>query len=312
MKYMIKKLLSLVITIGIISICAFFSFQVIKGDPATSLLGTEATPESIAALRAEMGLNDPLLSQYGKWIGNALRGDFGISYSYKIPVKDLIGDKLVITMIITGLSVTLLLLIGIPAGIVIAKYNKYPMRGVLTTINQIFMALPAFFLGILITYFFGLVLRWFKPGGYVSYQETVLGFLKYMIFPVIAIALPRSAMIARLLKDSIGAELKQDYVRTAYSKGNSKNQILYGHVLKNALMPVITYLAFLIADMVAGSIIIEQVFSIPGLGRLLISSIANRDYPVVQALVVIIGIFVVSLNLIVDVIYRVLDPRMEI
>jgi ABC-type dipeptide/oligopeptide/nickel transport systems, permease components len=312
MRYIIKKLISLVITIIIISICVFFSFQVIKGDPATSLLGTEGTPEKVAALREEMGLNAPLISQYGNWIGNALRGDFGISYSYKMPVKELINDKVAITMVLTGLSVVLLLVIGIPMGILTAKYNKKLTGGMLMTINQIFMALPSFFLGILMTYFLGLVLRWFKPGGYISYREQVMGFLGYLIFPAIAIAIPRGAMVAKLLKDSIETELKQDYVRTAYSKGNSKNKILYGHVLKNAIMPVITYLAFLIADIVAGSIIIEQVFSIPGLGRLLITSIANRDYPVVQALVVIIGILVISLNLIVDVVYRVLDPRMEV
>lgn len=312
MKYIIKKLISLIITIIIISICAFFAFQVIKGDPATSKLGTSATPERIEELRAEMGLNEPIIRQYKTWISNFVKGDMGESYSYSMPVKELIGDKVVITILLTTMSVIFLLLIGIPMGIISAKYKGRILEKILTMINQLFMAFPPFFLGILLTFFFGLILKWFKPGGYISYKTSFIGFISYMIFPAIAIAIPRSAMVAQLLKSSIESELKLGYVRTAFSKGNTRGKVLYSHVLKNALMPVITYLAFLIADIVAGSIIIEQVFSIPGLGRLLISSISNRDYPVIQAIVVCIGILVVVVNFIVDITYRLLDPRVEI
>jgi len=308
----IKKIISLALTIIIISICAFFAFQVIKGDPATSKLGTSATPERIETLREEMGLNKPITQQYGIWLSNFVRGDMGTSYSYDMAVKELIGDKFVITILLTTMSMFFLLVTGIPLGVISAKYKGRTLEKVLTTINQLFMAFPPFFLGILLTFFFGLILKWFKPGGYISYRTNFTGFISYMILPAIAIAIPRSAMVAQLLKNSIGSELKLGYVRTAFSKGNTRGKVLYSHVLKNALMPVITYLAFLIADIVAGSIIMEQVFSIPGIGRLLISSIYNRDYPVIQSIVVCIGILVVVVNFIVDVSYRLFDPRVEI
>lgn len=312
MNYILKKTGTLIITLLIVSFLAFFAFQVIPGDPATSILGIGATPERIAALREEMGLNDPIAVQYLKWLKNFAAGDMGTSYSYKLSVKEMIGDKVPITFMLTVLSFFMIVITSVPLGIVSAKYKGRWVDRIIMVWNQIMMAIPAFFMGILLTLIFGLIFRFFKPGNYVSYKEDVAGFLSYLIWPSIAIALPRIAMTTKLLRSSLIRELKTDYVRTAYSKGSSKGRVLYRHILKNAFIPVIAFLAMVMADIVAGSIIIEQVFSIPGFGRLLVSSIANRDYPVVQAIVVILAAMVIAVNFLADIIYQWIDPRIRL
>ena len=174
------------------------------------------------------------------------------------------------------------------------------------------MSIPPFFSGILITLLFGIVFKLFTPGGYVSYKTSFAGFIGYLFFPALAIALPKSAMTIRLLRSSLIEEKKKDYVRTAYSRGNSTKEIFYNHILRNACIPVITFLGMTLADMIAGSIIIEQIFNIPGLGRILLTSIQNRDYPVVEAIIVCIALFVILVNLLVDFTYRRVDPRITL
>ena len=179
-------------------------------------------------------------------------------------------------------------------------------------VNQIFMAVPSFFLGVLIILIFGLILKWFTPGNYISYTESRIGFLTYLIAPAMAIAVPKSAMVVKFLRNSVLEQEESDYVRTAYSKGNTEKRVLYGHILKNAFIPVVTILGMIAAETMAGSIVVEQVFNLPGLGRLLVSSIGNRDYPVVQAILVYIASVVVIMNGVVDVLYRYLDPRIRV
>ena len=181
----------------------------------------------------------------------------------------------------------------------------------LGVITQTTMAIPSFFLGILVTYLFGILFKLFVPGRYISYQEDFAGFLGYLLFPALSIALPKIAMTARFLRNSMLTELKSDYVRTAYSKGCTRKRVMYGHVLKNALIPVITFLGMALSDMVAGSIVIEQVFGLPGIGRLLISSINTRDFPVVEILILYITFVVILVYFLVDILYRVIDPRIS-
>ena len=312
MKYAAKKIGLMLLTMVIVSFLAFLAFQVIPGDPAVKLLGTEATPERIAALRAEMGLDRPFLERYVQWVLGALRGDFGTSYSYKMPVSSMLAGKLPVTGLLTGMSFVLILAFSIPLGIFTARHAGGRLDRAMTAVNQALMAIPAFVTGILLTYVFGLILRLFTPGNYISYRESVSGFLGYMIFPAVAVAVPKIAMTVKLLRGSLLSELHSDYVRTAYSKGNTKKSVLYRHVLRNALIPVLTFLAMTIADIVAGSIIIEQVFAVPGMGRMLLQSISARDYPVVQAIIVIIAFVVVLANFAADLIYQVVDPRIEL
>ncbi len=312
MRYVIRKILNMLLTVLLVSLFVFLAFSVIPGDPATQMLGTSATAEKVEALREQLGLNTPILLRYLKWIRDLFFGDMGVSYTYHTPVKSMLAAKLPITLTLTGLSFVFIVLLSVPTGILGAKYyDRIPAR-ILDVLNQIFMAVPPFFSGILITYVFGLLLRFFTPGGFVSYQVSPLSFLTYMIVPAFAVSIPKAAMNMRLLKTSVLSESRLNYVRTAYSRGNRTDQVLYGHVLKNALLPVITFLGMTLADIVAGSIVIEQVFSIPGFGRLLITSISNRDYPVAEAIIVIIAIVVVVINLIVDLLYPLIDPRVKL
>ena len=317
MKLFIKKIITLIMTVFLVSVAAFLAFQIIPGDVVTSILGTEATPEREEQLREELGLNDPPVERYFKWAGGVLRGDFGRSYQYSknmnemMPVAELIGDKLPVTLWLAGLSMVLIILVSIPLGVLWAKSANRFLDAALGVITQAAMAVPSFFLGILVTFLFGIVLKWFVPGGYISYRESLSGFLGYLLFPALSIALPKIAMTARFLRNSMLTQMQADYVRTAYSKGCTRKRVMYGHVLRNALMPVVTFLGMIIAEIVAGSIVVEQVFGLPGIGRLLISSINNRDFPVVEILILYITFVVIFVYFLVDILYRVIDPRIS-
>ncbi|SEF98942.1 peptide/nickel transport system permease protein [Butyrivibrio sp. Su6] len=312
MKYIIKKFFSMIVTLVVVSFCVFLAFNVIPGDPALRKLGTEASQELIEQTRQQMGLNDPLLVRYARWFVAFLHGDMGTSYNYNVPVSGMIIDKIPITLTMAIMSFLLTILVSIPLGITTAKHENGLLDKTITITNQIIMAIPPFFSGILITFIFGMIFKLFTPGGFVSYTEDMSKFIRYLIFPSVAIALPKIAMTVKMLRSSLLDEAEKDYTRTAYSRGNNTSGVLYRHVLKNAMIPVITFLGMLLADMVAGSIVIEQVFSIPGISRILLASISNRDYPVVQAIIMGISAIVIVINLFVDIIYRIIDPRIEI
>ncbi|MBR4356629.1 MAG: ABC transporter permease [Butyrivibrio sp.] len=312
MKYIIKKVISMIITLVVVSLCVFLAFSIIPGDPALKKLGTEASPELIAQTREQMGLNDPVIVRYFRWFGAFLQGDMGKSYNYSVPVAGMILNKIPITLTMAIMSFLLTIVVSIPMGIITAKHEGGILDRVVTVINQVIMAVPPFFSGILITFIFGMIFKLFKPGGFISYSEDFAGFVGYLIFPSIAVALPKIAMTVKMLRGSVIDEAKKDYTRTAYSRGNNTNGVLYRHVLKNALIPVITFLGMLLADMIAGSIVIEQVFGIPGISRILLTSISNRDYPVVEAIIMGIAMIVIVTNLLVDIIYRIVDPRIGI
>lgn len=256
MKYVVRKILTMILTLLAVTFFVFLSFHVISGDPATSMLGTEATPQKVAALREELGLNDPVLVQYGRWAAGLLHGDMGTSYSYRMPVTGMVANKIPVTITLTLMAFVLMVVISIPLGIYTAKHEGGVVDRIIYIINQIIMAIPPFFSGILITLIFGRIFKLFTPGGYVSYEKDFAGFIGYLFFPAVAIALPKAAMAVKLLRSSVIKEAKLDYVRTAYSRGNRTNDVLYKHVLKNALIPVVTFLGMALADMIAGSIII--------------------------------------------------------
>lgn len=312
MRYAGKKLIIMLITLPVVSFFVFWAFDLIAGDPALTILGTQATPGRLAELRRELGLDAPFLVRFGRWLTDFAGGNMGISYSYRRPVTEMVADKLPITLTLTLLAFIMIILLAVPLGIYTAKHAGRPIDRVLTAVNQMIMAFPPFFTGILLTLVFGLGLRWFAPGGYVSYQDHVGGFIGYLLVPALAVALPKAAMAAKLLRGSVLAEAGQDYVRTAYSRGGTTNWVLYRHVLRNALIPLITFLGMALTDMLVGSIIIEQVFAIPGMGRILLNSIANRDYPVIMAIIVCLAALVLAVNIIVDLIYGLVDPRIAV
>lgn len=312
LRYITKKIGILIIMLLCLSFLTFVAFSVIPGDSAIAALGTQATEESIEILRESMGLNDPLPQRYLQWLGNVLKGDFNQSTQYKTPVKDLMKDKLPVTIWLAVLSSSLILLIGIPLGIAVSGKEEGAIQKITRFFTHICMSIPPFFLGMLLTLLFGVVLKWFTPGKYVDYRTDFVGFIKYLMYPALAIAIPKIAMVVQFLRSSIQRELELDYVRTAQSKGNKKGQVLFHHVVKNAMLPVITFLGLIIADVLAGSIIVEQVFNLPGIGRLLIVAIGNRDLFVVQTIVLYIVVVVVVVNFIVDIIYQSIDPRVRL
>lgn len=311
MKFIVKKIITLVITLFFISIVAFLAFQIIPGDPVLSLLGMNATEAQIEAMREQLGLNAPLVIRYGNWIAGLFKGDFGLSYHYQIPVADLLKDKFPVTLALAGITILFIIILAVPFGVLNAKFMEKKFGRLLQIVNQIIMAIPSFFLGILITLLFGLILKWFTPGKYISYTESLSGFFAYLIAPAAAIAIPKAAMIVKFLQNSVFSQKQSDYVRTAFSKGNTENRVLYVHILKNACIPVVTILGMMIAEVMAGSIVVEQVFGLPGLGRLLVASIEVRDYPVVQVIIIYIAAVVVIVNGAVDILYRLLDPRIQ-
>ena len=312
MTYVFKKTGLLLATLLLVSLLAVLAFQIIPADPVTMMLGTDYTPERAEALRRQLGLDRGVLVRYWDWLSGFVRGDMGVSYSYAVEVREVLRGKIAVTAALSLLSWFLVTAVSIPLGIALARYKGRKLEQITVSLNQILMSVPSFFLGILLTWLFGLVLRLFIPGRFVPFSESVPGCLGYLFFPALAISVPKTAKTAKLLRSAILGEMKQDYVLTAYSHGNSRWMVISRHVLRNALLPVVTYLAMTLADIVASSIIVEQVFVVPGLGRLLIASISNRDYPVALCIVVMIAFVVVVMNYLADLLTQAIDPRVRL
>lgn len=311
MKYWLKKTVALVATLLVAALLTFLAFEVIPSDAAMTKLDIDATQEEIDALREKLGLNRPLLARYASFLAGAVRGDFGESTNYGMPVGSLLGKRLGVTVGLALYSFILIVVVSLPLGLLFARRNSGRGGGLSTFVTQTMMAVPPFFLGMIFSLVFGVILRWFTPGAYVSAGEDFGGFLSFMFFPALSVAIPKIGMTVRFFQSSVNEQLYADYVRTAKSKGCSRRRILLHHVMKNALVPVITFLTMVMAEILAGSIVIEQVFNLSGIGRLLAVSISNRDYPVVRAIILYTTTVVVILNYITDLICRALDPRIQ-
>ena len=312
MRYVFRKTGVLIATLLLVSLLAFLAFEIIPADPVTMMLGTDYTPERAEALRQQLGLDRPVPLRYLEWLRSFVHGDMGTSYSYSMPVREVLRGKIAVTSALSLLSWLLVTAVSIPLGIALARYKGRRFEQISVSLNQILMSVPSFFLGILLTWLFGLVLHWFVPGSFVPFSQSFFGCIGYLFFPALAISIPKIAKTAKLLSSAILGEMKRDYVLTAYSHGNSRWMVIRRHVLRNALLPVVTYLAMSLADIVASSIIVEQVFVVPGLGRLLIASISNRDFPVALCIVVMIAFVVVVMNYLADLLTQGIDPRVRL
>lgn len=312
MQRIYRKIIALISTLFIISIVTFAVFHVIPGDPAMQILGTEASPERLELLRKQLGIDKSLPKQYITWVQGIAKGDFGESIKYRKPVKDIIVDRIPVTVALSSMAIILIFIISIPISVYSCKKEHTLLDECINVLTVFSVSVPGFFMGILFVWVFGLLLRAFIPGAYISYQENFMEFLKYLFFPALVIAIPNSAVVIKYLRSSIQNEMKLDYVRTAFSKGYSENAVLFRHVLKNALVPLISLLGMIVGDVFSGSIIIEQVFNVPGIGKLLIAAITARDYPLIQTLVVIIACIVVFSNTLADIILQIIDPRIRI
>ncbi|MCL2411002.1 MAG: ABC transporter permease [Treponema sp.] len=308
-----RRILIAILTVFLVSIVCFLFFSVIRGDPAISFAGMDTSAEQLAQIREEMGLNRNIFIRYFDWLFNFLSGNTGYSFTFRgESISSLIAQRLPVTISLAVFSLILTILISLPLSLLTVKRKG----GIVDTIVNIFTAAgvstPGFFLGLLFIFIFGFIFRLFTPGAFVDYNENFFGFLGYLFFPALAIAIPNAAILTKFLRSAIFAELQSDYVRTARSKGMSRLYILRRHVLKNASLSSVTMLAMIIAEIFSGSIIIEQVFSIPGIGRLLIAAITSRDYPLIQTLMVYIASLVVIANSLADVFIMIIDPRIRI
>jgi ABC-type dipeptide/oligopeptide/nickel transport system permease component len=308
-----RRLIITLITLFLVSVFTFAAFSLIPGDPALLALGTEATDEQVEALRAEMGLDRPLPVQYIGWLKNFLTGNLGNSSRFRgASISGMIRDRLPVTFSLASIALVFILIISIPTVLLSVKKEGSALDRSMNTLTAVNISFPGFFLAVLFIWIFGLILKLFVPGAYIDYRTDSSGFLRYLVFPALAIAIPNAAILVKFLRASVFQQLRSDYVRTAYSKGNSPRRTLYVHVLKNAIIPGVTLLGMIIGEIFSGSIVIEQVFTIPGIGRLLIASITSRDYPMVQTLVVYIAFIVIVANTLVDIAIQSIDPRIRV
>ncbi|MGG0657360.1 ABC transporter permease [Rummeliibacillus pycnus] len=312
MVYIIRRFLLLFVTVVIVSLITFAVFQILPGDPIRTMLGTEADETQVETLRAELGLDRPLYEQYIDWVKGLFTGDLGNSIRFSMPVKDLMMARLPVTLSIAAISLLIVIIVSIPLGIFAAKRQNKLSDVVLSSATQVGMAIPSFWLGMILILYIGMNFDFFSINGYVPWSESISGALGALILPALTIAIPQIAVKFRYVRTAILEQLRLDYVRTVRSKGISERVVMYKHILRNSMIPILTVLGIITAEVVAGTIIVEQVFSLPGIGQLLITSISNRDFPLVQGIVMYITVAVVLINFLVDILYSVLDPRIRL
>lgn len=289
----------------------FFLIHLIPGDPAAIMAGTDATSEDVAKMRHLMGLDRPLYEQYGIWLLRTLQGDLGNSIFLGRPVAVAILERLEPTILLTAFSLIVALLIGIPAGVLSGVHPNTWLDKLMMVIAILGVSIPAFWLGLNLIYIFSYKLRLFPPGNYVSLSASITTGIYYMILPSISLGFGQSALMARIVRSCMLEILAQDYIRTARAKGLQERSVIYIHALRNAMVPTSTVIGITIAVLMGGAVITETVFNIPGVGRLVISSVLRRDYPVIQGVILFIALVYVVINLLVDVLYCLIDPRIR-
>ena len=312
MAYILRRVVLLVITLVLVSLITFSVFQVMPGDPIRIMLGTEADETQVQMLEEELGLNRPLYEQYFGWIKGVITGDLGQSIRFSKPVSELIVDRLPVTISLAVITLTIVVLVAIPLGIFVARRQNKFSDVALSSVTQLGMAIPSFWLGMLLILYLGMNISFFSVSGYVPWTKSITGALGSLLLPALTIAIPQIAVKFRYVRNAILEQLRLDYVRTVRSKGMTESLVMYKHVLRNSMIPILTIFGLITAEVVAGTIIVEQVFGLPGIGRLLITSISYRDFPLVQGIVMYITLVVVFVNFIVDILYSILDPRIRL
>ena len=309
-RYAAGRLISLIIGLFVASFVIFAVIEVIPGDPAAFMLGVNARPDTLAALRAEMGLDQPLPLRYFDWITGLLRGDFGQSWTYKTPVAELIADRIWVSLPLAIYASILSTLIVLPAGIYAASRRGGPGDLSIMGATQLGVAIPNFWFAMILVLIFAIKLRWFGAGGFAGWDQPFQA-IKSLTLPAVALALPQAAILARVMRSSLLDMLGEDFIRTARAKGLSRRQALWRHAVRNALIPVLTIIGLQFSFLLAGGIIIEQVFFLPGLGRLIFQSISARDLIVVESVVMLLVFLVIVVNFAVDLAYAAVDPRLR-
>ena len=308
--WLLRRLVSLVASLLVASVLIFLVVGMVPGDPASYILGTGARPETLAALRAQMGLDDPLPLRYANWLAGILRGDFGTSLTYKTPVAQMMGERLQVSLPLALMALALAVAVALPIGILAAGRQGRPADTAVMGVTQLGIALPNFWFAMLLVLVFAIRLRWLPSGGFPGWGDP-LAAVRSLILPAVALALPQAAILARVLRSALIETLAQDYIRSARAKGLSRGQALRRHALRNALIPVLTILGLQFSFLLAGAIIIENVFYLPGLGRMIFQAITQRDLVVVQSAVLVMVAAVIVVTFLVDLAYAAVDPRLR-
>jgi len=309
--YLLGRVAAMALSLTAASIIIFLLIEVAPGDPATFMMGLNADPASVASLKAELGLDKPALIRYFNWIGGLVTGDFGISYTYRVPVGELIAERFWVSLPLAVIAFVISTIIGIPAGLAAAGQRGKPGGRAIMGAAQAGIAIPNFWLAILLVMIFAVTLHWFSAGGFPGWDAGLAPALKSLLLPAIALALPQAAILTQIMRSSMINTLNDDYIRTARAKGLPYNEVLRKHALRNALIPVLTILGLQFAFLLAGSIIIENVFYLPGLGRLVFQSIIQRDLIVVKSVVIILVFAVIVAAFFIDLAYAAVDPRLR-
>jgi peptide/nickel transport system permease protein len=309
--FLAQRLGLLLLTLLAASIVIFVVMEVLPGDPASFMLGLNARPDTVAALRHTLDLDHPALQRYFIWIGGFFTGNFGISYTYRVPVAQLVADRLWISLPLTLFALLLSLAVGIPAGIVAATRRNSALDVAVMGATQVGIAIPNFWFAMLMVLLFSVTLRWFSAGGFPGWEAGILPGLKALLLPAIALALPEASILARVTRSSLLDTIGEDYVRTARAKGLTRGQAIRRHALRNALIPVATIVGLQFSFLLAGAIVIENVFFIPGLGRLIFQAVTQRDLIVVKSVVLLLVAAVVTVTFVVDLVYVAIDPRLR-
>lgn len=311
MPLVVRRLLTVAPTILVVATVTFIAIQIIPGDIVEILLGTDARPDDVARLRREFGLDRPLAVRYVEWLGRLARGDLGTSISFREPVVRLLWQRLPVTLSVAVSAMFVAVVLAVPLGVLAARRAWSPLDlGVLAG-SQMGLAIPTFWLGILLLLWLAAATPVFPLQGYAAFSANPLEWLRHLALPAFALGTERAAALVRLVRASVLDELNRDYVRTAHSKGLGGRVILRRHVLRNSLIPVITVAGLQLGYLMGGAIVIEQVFGLPGLGRLLLQGIFARDLAIVQGAVLTIALMFALLNLAVDLLYAVVDPRIS-
>ncbi|MCC3859711.1 ABC transporter permease [Pseudemcibacter aquimaris] len=310
-QYFLKRFLSLSITLFVATIIIFLMIEVVPGDPAAFMMGLSTNTDAADALRAELGLNMGAWDRYWGWLGGMMSGDFGTSYTYRVPVSELITERLMVSLPLTLYALTLSTIIAIPIGVISASNHGKPLDTALMGTAQFGVAVPNFWFAILLVLLFSTVLNWFSAGGFPGWDAGFLTAMGALTLPAISLALPQAAILSRVMRSSVLEVMNEDYIRTARAKGLSKKQALMRHGLRNAMIPVLTILGLQFSFLLAGGIIIESIFSLPGLGRLVFQAISQRDLIVVKSIVTLLVFAVVMITFLVDVAYAWVDPRLR-
>ncbi len=309
--YLLSRIISLLLSLAVASLVIFFVIEIIPGDPASFMLGLNASPETVASLKAELGLDQTPLIRYFDWVSGLVVGDFGISYTYKVPISELVVDRIQVSLPLALYALLLSTAIAFPVGLIAASKRGGTADFGIMGFTQLGIAVPNFWFAMLLVLFFAINLRWFSAGGFSGWDAGFWYGIKSLTLPAIALALTQASILARVMRSALIDTLSQDYIRTARAKGLSQRRVLIKHALRNAMIPVLTILGLQFSFLLAGAIIIENVFFLPGLGRLIFQAIIQRDLIVVESVVMLMVFAVIVVNFLVDLTYAMVDPRLR-